>query len=351
MTRPRANPTRVTIRQIAKAANVSPIAVSYAMRGSPKISEATRKRIQETAAALGYRPDPLLSHLMTHLRSQRRIQPLENVGLLQFNNDDYSRRLIRGARERAESLGYNLDVIAVDLATHEPRKLQRIIEARGIRGLLLTPAQRAGDYQKFLNWDGLSVVAIAKTVLQPHFHRVLPAHLTNIDLAVEEIRKLGYQRIGLAMHADMELRSTRTYSATLLWDAFSRGEQAIPPFKSNDKRLPGLDQWILEHRPDVILGTDSNLILAVIAPQIPAKLRKSIGLVSLDYMPALPVAGVDQRAEAVGAAGFEWLVGQLQRGERGIPRIATLTSVEGVWRAGPSVRPQRRKRAAVPTPL
>ncbi len=334
-------PSRVTIREIAVAASVSPMTVSYALRGSSKISEATRERVRKIAESLGYRPDPLLSHLMHHLRAGRAQKHVENIGLLQFASEDYTERLIRGARLRAERLGYNLDIIPVDLQKHDRRALQRIIETRGIRGLLLTPSERARSYGDFLKWDQLSVVAIAATVLEPHFHRVLPAHLANIYLALEKLRALGYKRIGLAMHVDMLLRAAQVYSAALLWDAHSRGEKPIPPFQAEDRGLSGLKQWAIEHSPDVILGTDSQQVTAAIEPQLPETMRGAVGLVSLDYISDKRIAGVDQRAEFVGATGFDLVVSQLQRGECGVPEVPTLTSLEGVWVSGLSVRGKR----------
>src|SRR5579875_600551 len=50
-------PGRVTIVQVAAEAGVSAMTVSNALNGRPGASEATRQRILETAARLGYRPN------------------------------------------------------------------------------------------------------------------------------------------------------------------------------------------------------------------------------------------------------------------------------------------------------
>jgi LacI family transcriptional regulator len=53
------NPTkRVTIRQVADAAGVSPAAVSYALRGL-QVSEETQKRVRAVATELGYEANPI----------------------------------------------------------------------------------------------------------------------------------------------------------------------------------------------------------------------------------------------------------------------------------------------------
>ena len=45
---------RVTIKEVAKAANVTPQTVSRAMRNAPDISEETRERILKIASKLNY---------------------------------------------------------------------------------------------------------------------------------------------------------------------------------------------------------------------------------------------------------------------------------------------------------
>ncbi len=56
---------RVTLRDVARFAGVSPTAVSFAYNAPHQLSEATRERILETAAELGYQPHPVARTLAT----------------------------------------------------------------------------------------------------------------------------------------------------------------------------------------------------------------------------------------------------------------------------------------------
>src|ERR1700745_1308527 len=49
---------RVTIREVADAAGVSPAAVSYALRGI-QVSEETQERVRKVADELGYEANPI----------------------------------------------------------------------------------------------------------------------------------------------------------------------------------------------------------------------------------------------------------------------------------------------------
>ena len=49
---------RVNIKDVARRAGVSPTTVSHALGGQRPVSEATRQRVQEAVAELGYRAAP-----------------------------------------------------------------------------------------------------------------------------------------------------------------------------------------------------------------------------------------------------------------------------------------------------
>src|SRR5688500_3309706 len=71
---------RPTLRMIAQRAGLSGSAVSMALRTHPRISAATRERVQRIARELGYRPDPDVAKLMNHLRLRHK--PRFNVSLV-----------------------------------------------------------------------------------------------------------------------------------------------------------------------------------------------------------------------------------------------------------------------------
>src|SRR5689334_2943501 len=111
-----------TLRTLATLANVSPMTVSLALRNHPRISAATRERVKKVAAAQGYQPDPVIAKLMHHLRKQRGHRVRSTLCGLQMRpltrdpqrEIDYGTEVLRGARQRAESLGFRMDVLSID---------------------------------------------------------------------------------------------------------------------------------------------------------------------------------------------------------------------------------------------
>ncbi len=53
-----------SIREIARSLGLSHTTVSEALRDSPRVNPATRRRVQKAAKAVGYRPNPLAGALM-----------------------------------------------------------------------------------------------------------------------------------------------------------------------------------------------------------------------------------------------------------------------------------------------
>src|ERR1044071_9901410 len=60
--------TQITLQEIAEEGHVSRATVSLALRNHPSIPSETRGRIQAVANRLGYRPNPLISTLMSYQR-------------------------------------------------------------------------------------------------------------------------------------------------------------------------------------------------------------------------------------------------------------------------------------------
>src|SRR5438067_5771171 len=134
----------VSLRDIARRAGVSKMTVSLALRGHPHAAAATRDRLRRLARQMGYRPNPLIVANMVHLRAGRRSRysgTLAFIGLgprpLQGTGRDHIHRVYRGARRRAETLGYHLEWFSLGGTEPAGRRLSDILQARGILGVVL----------------------------------------------------------------------------------------------------------------------------------------------------------------------------------------------------------------------
>lgn len=105
----------VSIYDIAKAAGVSAATVSRALRNSPRVSEESRRRIQEVAAQLGYRPNLLARNLRQRTSSMLGVV-VDDV------SDEFAGQIIKGAEDEAKAQGYHLIV----WSAHKDAEAERV---------------------------------------------------------------------------------------------------------------------------------------------------------------------------------------------------------------------------------
>src|SRR5690625_6600129 len=87
----------VTIKDVAKAANVSPSTVSRVISDSPKISEQTKKRVRKVMQELGYHPNYIARSLASNKPNVIGIV-FPRSGNLAFQNPFFS-EVLRGDRK------------------------------------------------------------------------------------------------------------------------------------------------------------------------------------------------------------------------------------------------------------
>lgn len=130
----------VSLKTLAEAAGVSCTTVSLALRNHPRISEATRTRVQRLAVQKGYHPNPELKRLMHLLRDSRGKNTTTVLACV--HDDTASPEVLSALQARAAARGYRVDLFPWTGAPVEATRLDRIFNTRAIRGVFLhTPRQ------------------------------------------------------------------------------------------------------------------------------------------------------------------------------------------------------------------
>ncbi|HEY1108875.1 MAG TPA: LacI family DNA-binding transcriptional regulator, partial [Opitutaceae bacterium] len=200
----------VSMRDIARHARVSIATVSKCLSNKRDVSEATRRRVLAACAKLGYRPNPLIAALM---RSRRRHSaPTDTLTLAYvtaFPTPDgwrkhpspIFRQMFAGAEARATERNYRLEHFWLFREGMTNQRFSQVLEARGIRGLLVAPVPDTHTGLE-LNWPAFSTVVLGLTPTTRAFHRVTTDYYQSMLLTMEECLKLGYKRPGLAARSE-----------------------------------------------------------------------------------------------------------------------------------------------------
>ncbi|HOB93655.1 MAG TPA: LacI family DNA-binding transcriptional regulator [Aquabacterium sp.] len=222
---------RVTLADVARLAEVSPITVSRALRGERAVDPALVARVKAAADRLGYVPDPaaraLASRHSTHVALL--IPMLSNALFVD---------LLDGVQRTLRSAGYEtlIGVTHYD-AVEEEQLLREQLQHRPA-GLLVTGLDRSASTRALIAGSGVPCVHLMETADQPaDGPAIYSVGLSQADAAAAMTRHLldrGHRRIAFAA-AQLDARTLqrlagwrRTMQAAGLHDAMLEWQNPAP---------------------------------------------------------------------------------------------------------------------------
>lgn len=340
----------VSMAKIAADLGVSPMSVSLALRGRHGVSQELRERVLAHAKTLGYSPDPLTAELMARMRSRRvqgtvtetiaYIDTFSRAGLMQ---DISTFRLFHeGAVARGHDFGYGMEIFRAREPGMSANRLGKILNARGIRGVLVGPRWwQEPDVQ--LDWSEFSAVLVGEVNFGPKIHRVCNNHTHTCALALKSMEARGYRHIGLVLLDVYE--SSRSYDLTAGVDRFRREnpdsatkvEVKFFPSWDDEKVAQQCEQWIRSQGFDAVISLTPGVGRCVIRMNAMRK-GEPLGYGVLDVQEGSDWAGVDQNPREIGATAMEMLRSLMMDGERGVSQRPRIVLVDGEWRDGVTAR-------------
>ena len=180
----------VTIKDIAKALNLSTSTVSRALRGSYEISAETKKQVLEYAEKINYRPNPIALSL-----KERRSRSI-GVIVSEIANNFFS-QAINGI----ESIAYNRGYDVIISQSHESQEREMVnvqhLASRGVDGLLVSLSSESDDisYLKELHEKGLPIVFFDRVTDEIETHKVIANNQLGAFHATEHLIYQGYKKI------------------------------------------------------------------------------------------------------------------------------------------------------------
>ncbi len=340
------NADRSTQRDVARKAGVSQATVSMALSDNAFVALETRERIKQIAEEIGYQPDPYLVGLAAYRK--RRSVPAFQATLAWLSNWHEARTsqwggvsgaYFQGASARARVLGYKLEEHALKTEGMTPARMEQILLARNIQGILLPPQSRPGSQLDFC-FGRFSVVTFGYTLAAPQLHTVTLHHYRSVEILFRKLLNLGYQRPGLAMRHREDIRTDR------IWSAAFWSEQRLLPA---NRRVPLLLKetldperfltWFKRYKPDVVIGGRSDVLQWMIDAGVSVPEEAGFATLNASEHDAR-LSGIWQNLQMTGAKALDLLIDMIHRGERGIPEVRSNLLIDATWVDGSTVRSQ-----------
>jgi len=135
---------QVTLKEVAAKAGVSLMTASRALRNQANVRNKTRQKVERAAAELNYRPNPLISALMSYRRSSKVIRDTVTIGMITnfpsrngWRSARINQAFYEGAGEACKRHGYKLDEFWLREPDMTGRRLSSILYSRNISALLI----------------------------------------------------------------------------------------------------------------------------------------------------------------------------------------------------------------------
>ena len=181
---------RITIKDIAREAGVSPQTVSRAINDKGEIRPETQERILRIAERMGYRPNRIARSLATR-RSR-------NIGLVVPDvANPFFASVARGIEDAAHDAGYNVFLCNTDENAERESNAIRSLEAQRVDGMLLC-SSRLSEPELVEVADRFEpLVLVNRRIDRPQTGCVIVDDAQAMKEAVLYLLQLGHCQIGL----------------------------------------------------------------------------------------------------------------------------------------------------------
>lgn len=184
----------VTIKDIAKAAGVSPSTVSRVVSNHPRISKATTMKVKKIMDEMGYHPNMMAKSLVS--KSTRTLAIMLPRPAEELFQDFFFGELLRGILAQSTRAGYDMLLAAATSPQDENETISRLVLGGRADGIILLSARMNDPLIDLLNKYDFPTVLIGRS--EGH-NNILSVDNNNEQAAYDATQHLiiqGHERIG-----------------------------------------------------------------------------------------------------------------------------------------------------------
>ena len=322
----------VTIKDVAKAANVSPSTVSRVIADSPRISEKTKKKVRKVMEELGYHPN-FIARSLANQSTQVIGVVFPSSGNQAFQNPFFS-EVLRGISEGAHKKHYGIQLTTGVTEEEIYQDVVRMVQGGRVDGIILLYSKVKDHVIDYLLEKDFPFVIVGK----PYEKVDQITHVDNDNIeaareATEYLLRLGHRRIGF-IGGDENLMVTVTrlegYKQAL--------QKANIPIRNEyiiheDFLVSGGKQGVMKllslpEPPTALIVTDDLMALGVLQSVLHSGLEVPGDLSVISFNNALiarlanpPLTSVDIRILDLGMEAVKQLIAKIENKNEPVKRV------------------------------
>lgn len=178
----------VTIKDIAKIANVSIATVSRVLTNSKPVSPELRDKIMKVMQETGYQPNAIARSLVSKKTG------IVGVMIPDLANDNFS-ALINGIESVMNTLDYSLFLAITDGKAEKEIRYLQLFNEKQLDGIILSGVQYLEDHRHFLQKNEIPLVAVGQEFSE---YNIPSVNIDNVSAAYDATIHLiesGHQQI------------------------------------------------------------------------------------------------------------------------------------------------------------
>ena len=339
-------PRPTTIKDVAAHAGVSITTVSHALNGKGTVSDATKRRVLDAAAELGYHPNPIARGLRTSRMGVISLvmRPLDWLGEYQPAGVDYFMRLVGAAAVRALDEGYTL------LLVRDPTREGDPSITYAVDGCIISDPEENDPVIDAMRGRGIPVVAIGRDVARDSFDDwVGNPGIEQTNEALDLMRDTGARSFTVVVGTQTNAWNRDSLLACLAWAGRNPSCVVAVESLSEATAVAGgeaLGRELAARQdgpPDAVYALTGRHAAGIVAGlqlggvAVPAQTQVASGNDSEQCRVATPaVTAVDLRPEALGREAVRLLLDRIEGGRSPAQHVATEFLPRGSTRARPA---------------
>ncbi|MFC0302648.1 LacI family DNA-binding transcriptional regulator [Virgibacillus soli] len=257
----------VTIKDVAKKANVSPSTVSRVISDSPRISEQTKRNVRRVMEELGY-----------HLNYNARVlaqQKTRTIGIVMKKSasdslhDPFFPEVLRGISAYCNKQDYSITLTTGESEEEIFKDVVDMVRGKRVDGMIVTYSKRDDEVVPYLIESNIPFVLVGSP--DEMLDKIIYIDNDNIraaEDATDYLIQLGHKQIGYIggdLNYEVSIARFRGYQDALMKKQLPfRNEYAVNPAGDVDMYEIVLDFMNLSHPPTAFVVTDDLVAMKVL---------------------------------------------------------------------------------------
>lgn len=257
----------VTIKDVAKKANVSPSTVSRVISDSPRISEGTKRNVRRVMEELGY-----------HLNYNARVlaqQKTRTLGVVMKKSasdsfhDPFFPEVLRGISAYCNKKDYSITITTGESEEEIFEDVVKMVRGKRVDGMIVTYSKRGDKVIPYLIESNIPFVLVGSP--NEFENKIIYVDNDNVKAAedaTDYLIKLGHERIGYIggdLNYEVSIARYKGYQDALMKHRFPLVDNyVVNPKGKVDMQKIVLDFMTLDKPPTALVVTDDFVAMKVL---------------------------------------------------------------------------------------